>query len=191
MTRESTIEVESQAITRLTNILARHVVPVFAETSGGKPKLIGSSFLISSGKDSYLVSAAHVFDELLLGRELFFYIEPTTKRSLSGNLRLTKIPVGKSRDDDRLDVGVLKLEGCGLPPYPKVEKYPLTIRALMPNTLPREKKQYLIVGFPESKSRANPIAHSVVSNLYGFRNISVPSQKYADRVRPRFLGRLS
>lgn len=115
---EHTFEGEAQAITRLANVLARHVVPIFTETSGGRPKLVGSSFLISSGKDSYLVSAAHVFDELKNGHELFFYMEPQIKRKLSGNLHLTKIPEGKSRKDDRLDVGVLKLEGLGLPPYP-------------------------------------------------------------------------
>ncbi len=175
-----TFEAESQGITKLANVLAHHVLPLFAETSNGKPKLVGSSFLVSSGTDSYLLSAAHVFDELKAGRELFFYIDLLTKRKLSGNLRLTKMPEGKNRKNDRLDVGVLKLEGPGLPPYPKVEKFPLPIGALMPNALPREDKQYLLVGFPESKSRANPAKREVVSELYSFRNISVPSPKYAD-----------
>lgn len=176
---EHTFEEESQAVTRLANVLARHILPLFAETSGGKPKLVGSSFLVSSGTDSYLVSAAHVFDELKAGRELFVYIEPHTKRKLSGNLRLTKTPEGKNRKSDRLDVGVLKLEGPGLPPYPKVEKYPLAIGALMPNALPREGKQYLLVGYPESKNRANPVAREVASEVSSFRNISVPIPKYA------------
>lgn len=175
-----TFDAESQVITRLTNVLARHILPLFAETSDGKPKLVGSSFLISSGTGSYLVSAAHVFDELKAGHELFFYIDPHTKRKLSGSLRLTKMPEGKNRKSDRLDVGVLKLEGPGLPPYPKVEKFPLAIGALMPNALPREDKQYLLVGFPESKSRANPVKREMVSKVYSFRNISVPPQKYID-----------
>ncbi len=180
MITNDTFGTESQVITSLANILARHILPLFTETSGGKPKLIGSSFLISVGTSSYLVSAAHVFDELTAGHELFFYIDPHIKRKLSGNLRLTKMPEGKNRKSDRLDVGVLKLEGPGLPPYPKVEKFPLPIGALMPNALPREDKQYLLVGFPETKSRANPIKREVVSELYSFRNISVPSPKYAD-----------
>lgn len=179
-------EAESQAVTRLANILAHHIIPLFAETSGGKPKLVGSGFLISSGTNSYLVSAAHVFDELKVGHELFFYIESDLKRKLSGSPRLTKLPEGKDRKSDRLDVGVLKLEGPGLPPYPKVEKYPLEIGALMPNALPREGKQYLIVGFPESMSRANPVAREVVSKVYGFRNISAQLRKYADLgIEPR------
>lgn len=173
-------EAESQAIARLANVLAHSILPLFAEVPSGKPKLVGSSFLVSSGTDYYLVSAAHVFDELKAGYELFFYIEPDIKRKLSGSLRLTNTPEGNNRKHDRLDVGVLRLEGPGLPPYPKVEKYPLAISALMANALPRESKQYLIVGFPESKSRANPIAREVASEIYSFRNTSVPPQKYAD-----------
>lgn len=177
---DTTFEPESQAIKSLANVLARSILPLFAQVPSGKPRLVGSGFLVSSGTDSYLVSAAHVFDELKTGRELFFYMEPQTKRKLSGSLRLTKTPEGNNRKHDRLDVGVLRLEGPGLPPYPKVEKYPLAVDVLMPNALPRDGKQYLLIGFPESKSRANPIAREVASEIYGFRNTSAEPQKYAD-----------
>jgi len=176
-----TFEVEAQVITSLSNVLARHILPLFTEeTLSGEPRLVGSGFLISSGTNSYLVSAAHVFDELKDGHELFYYIEPSIKRKLSGSLRLTKLPEGKDRKGDRLDVGVLKLEGPGLPPYPAVEKYPLAIGALLPNALPREGKQYLLVGFPESKSHIKRVAREVVTEVYSYRNITVPSSKYAD-----------
>jgi hypothetical protein len=175
-----TFAAESQAVTRLSNILSHHLVPLFAAAPGGRPKLVGSSFLVSSGMNSYLVSAAHVFDELKAGHELFFYIEPKVMRKLSGNLRLTKTPPGKDRKSDRLDVGVLKLEGPALPPYPKVQKYPLPISAFMTNALPREGKQYLLVGFPESKSRANPATRKLESELRIFRNISAPASKYSE-----------
>ncbi len=94
---DTTFEPESQAITSLANVLARSILPLFAQVPSGKPRLVGSGFLVSSGTDSYLVSAAHVFDELKTGRELFFYIDPHTKRKLSGSLRLTKMPEGNNR----------------------------------------------------------------------------------------------
>lgn len=175
-----TFEAESQEIKKKSNILARHILPLSTETDRGKPKLVGSSLLITSGTSSYLVSAAHVFDELKAGHQLFFYIEPHTKRKLSGEPRLTKLPDGENRNGDRLDVGVLKLEGPALPPYPMVEKYPLVIGALMPNALPREGKQYLLVGFPESKSRTNPVARELTSKPYSLRSISVPTTEYAE-----------
>jgi hypothetical protein len=177
---DSTFEAEAQAITSLANVLARSILPLFAQVSRGKPKLVGSGFFVSSGTNLYLVPAAHVFDELKVDHELFFYIEPNTKRKLSGSLRLTKTPEGNNRKLDRLDISVLRLEGPGLPPYPEVDKYPLAVEALMPNALPRDGKQYLLIGFPESKSRANPIAREVASRMYGFRNASAAPQKYAD-----------
>ena len=84
------LEEESRVIARLANVMARNILPLFTVTSGGKPKLVGTSFLVSSDANSYLLSATHVFDELTAGHELFFYVEPGIKRKLSGKLRLTK-----------------------------------------------------------------------------------------------------
>ena len=82
---KDTFEKESQAVAGLSNLLVQHIVPLFTEHSGSKPQLVGSSFLVSSRTRSCLISAAHVFDELKAGHELFFYIEPKIKRKLSGN----------------------------------------------------------------------------------------------------------
>jgi hypothetical protein len=171
-------EAESRIITKMATLLSRHILPLFIELPGGKPQLLGSGFLVSSGNDSYLISAAHVFDPLKNGQEPFYYIESKLKRKLSGNLRLSKIPQGQDRSSDRIDIGVLKLEGPRLPPYPDIEKYPLPAQALTPRALPREGKQYLLVGFPESQSRADPVGREVESKVYSFRNISYPTQKY-------------
>jgi hypothetical protein len=173
-------EREARLIGRLSNHLLQHVVPLFANGSNGKPQLIGSSVLVSSEDCFYLISAAHVFDEIKAGHELFFYITPKTIRKLSGSLRLTKLPPCDNRKYDHLDIGVLKLEGLALPPYPQVNKFPVPLSALMANALPREEKQYLLVGFPASKSRPNPVARDLVSEPYSFRNISAPLSKYAE-----------
>ena len=170
---------ESGVVAKLSNLLSQHIVPLFADRRGGKPQLVGSSVLVSSETRSYLISAAHVFDELKAGHELFFYIEPKVIRKLSGNLLLTKMPPGADRKSDRLDLGVLNLQGPALPPYPKVQKHALPIGAFMPNALPREGKQYLLVGFPESKSRANPAARDLVSEPCSFRNISAPGATFS------------
>lgn len=163
----------------MATLLSRHILPLFVDRPGSKPQLLGSGFLVSSGNDSFLISAAHVFDPLRSGHEPFYYIESNVKRKLSGKLRLTKIPEGGNRSRDRIDIGVLKLEGPRLPPYPEVGKYPLPVQALRSGALPRERKQYLLVGFPESQSRANPVDREVESKVYAFRNISFPTKKYA------------
>jgi hypothetical protein len=165
---------EETARRELSNVLSRHIMPLFAEVSG-KPKLVGTGFLVSSGENHYLISAAHVLRE----ESLFFYSEPKTTRKLGESRRVTKIPNGKGREDDRIDVGVLRLEGPGLPPYPRVEKCPLPITALKSNALPREDKQYLITGFPETKSRLKPGASGVESQVYSYLGVSAPCATYA------------
>lgn len=71
MNSEGAFEAEAKAITRLSNALCGCIVPLFGDSPSGKPKLVGSSFLVSSGANAYLISAAHVFDELKNGHELF------------------------------------------------------------------------------------------------------------------------
>jgi len=58
---------------------------------------------------------------------MYFYSDPDTKRFLSGPVNLTLIPDGKTREDDSLDVGVMKLspEGGAMPPYPAINCVPL------------------------------------------------------------------
>ena len=170
-------EREAKAIAKLSDCLSHNILPLFRQKNG-KPELVGSSFLVSSAADNYLISAAHVFDELAQGNELFFYIKPTITAKLSGELRRTKVPNEKDRNHDRLDIGVLKLDKSINPPYLGVQKYPVPIEALIPNALPRDGKHYLLVGFPETKSRINPVAKELKSKLYSFRNTSAPAIKY-------------
>ncbi len=173
---------ESEMVEKISTRLSRHIVPLFISGVGRIPQLCGSGFLVSVGSTSFLISAAHVFDELKKGRDLFFYMEPKTLRKLSasGQILVTKIPDGKTREQDDLDVGVFKFEGSGQPPYPAVEKEALSVDALLPGALPREGKTYLIVGFPASKTRFNPINPALKSKVYSFRNISHPTDKYGE-----------
>lgn len=172
-----TFELEANAISKLSNCLSNHVLPLFQHEKG-KPKLVGTGFLVSTDLDDYLISAAHVFDELAKGNELFFYININTTAKLSGKLLRTKLPPNKNRTEDKLDIGVLKLDKLIRPPYREIQKYSLSINALIPNALPRDEKQYLIIGFPETKSRINPMARELKSKLSIFRNISAPTIKY-------------
>jgi hypothetical protein len=163
------------AVQKLSGLLSRHVVPLFSEDRNRKPQPRGSGFLVSSASGSFLLSAAHVFD---CPRPLFFYVGPKTLQWLSGELRLTKMPGGKSRESDRLDVGVLKLRSPVLPPYPQVDKYALPIGDLMAGALPRESKVYLVLGFPGSKSQPHLVRRDVTSEPHGFWHTSAPIHTY-------------
>ena len=172
-------QAEAEVVSEMSARLAHYILPLFFDNEDGKPKRCGSGFLVSARTASYLISAAHVIDIVKDGREPYFYIGPKTKRKLSGSARLTRLPPGRSRLSDNIDVGVLKLEGPGLPPYPDVEKYPLQIEALRPGVLPRANKQYLLAGFPGTQTELNLAERQVTTKLYSYRNISHPADKYA------------
>src|SRR5262245_6547907 len=151
------IDAMAERVERISLMLSRHIIPLFIEGPGRRPQLWGSGLLVSAGDSSFLVSAAHVSDRMQVGSGIFIYVDPESKWRLSGRLYLTKIPEGQTRENDIFDVGVLRLEGAALPPYPAVDKVPLPVNALLPNALPREGKTYLIIGFPGSKSPVNPV----------------------------------
>lgn len=176
---DRTFEAESAVVSRMATLLAHHVLPLFRDNPTGKPERCGSGFLVSSGTASFLISAAHVFDAVKEGHEPYYYIGPKTRRKLSGSARLTRPPSGHSRRYDNFDVGVLRLEGPSLPPYPAVEKYPLPVEALMPRALPREGKQYLLAGFPGTKTSLDRARKQITTKLYSYRNISCPTDKYS------------
>jgi hypothetical protein len=159
-------------------VLCQHVTPLFYKNRAGIPIQCGCGFFVADRDSQYLVSAAHVFDEIGRGNQLFYPIGNGLNRELSGRALLTPLN-GKPRASDRLDVGVLKLEGPALPPYPATGKRSLPVAALMRNALPRENKQYMLVGFPETKSRANPVARELKSQPYSYTNVSAPSSIYA------------
>ncbi len=125
----------------------------------------------------FLLSAAHVFD-VLPDKDVCFYAGERILRNVAGEIRLTSIPAGKTRNDDRIDVGVCMLEGKGLPPYPDVNKVALPITALMPFAYPRERKQYLFTGFPASKSKVNPHRRLMKTTPYGNRCRSASKEEY-------------
>lgn len=170
---------ESEAISKMATLLARHVVPLFFDDQHGKPQRCGSGFLVSAGTLSYLISAAHVFDAVKKGHEPYYYIGPKTKRKLSGSARLTRSPSQGGRLRDKFDIGVLRLEGPGLPPYPAADKYPLPVATLRPSALPREGKQYLLVGFPGTKTSLDRAKKQITTKLYSYRNVSCPTDRYS------------
>jgi hypothetical protein len=135
-----------QTISKVPNVLAQAVIPVYCDYRS-KPALLGSGFFLNVQGVHFFISVGHVLDEIKR-RDLYFYSSPRIKRSLCGNLRLSK--------DDSLDVGVLKLSGEPTPPYYDVDKFAVNLSWLRPGLIPRNGKRFLIVGFPASQNKVNP-----------------------------------
>ena len=163
----------------IANIALKHVVPLFSLPPKRRPVLAGTGFFVSAHGQSYLVSATHVLDHLLKPGSLHYYVEPHILRRVTGRVLRSDPPPGANRTDDRLDIGVVRLVGSRLPPYPAVQKALLPLSALRPWALPRSQKQYMVVGFPESKSRPNPKSGELPSKASAFSAPSPAVTEYA------------
>jgi hypothetical protein len=129
--------------------LARCVLPIFRRDDIGMHRSMGSGFLASNDGVLFLVSAAHVFDYLAEKKPLFIYGGENKLHELGGELWLSK--PAADRKNDPLDVGVLKLLPEVLPSYSDKQAVPIDV--FLPSALPRAGKQYLLVGFPASKTK--------------------------------------
>lgn len=160
----------------LANRLARCVVPLMQQRHGKVPTLVGTGFLVSYGAANFLVSAAHVLDQ---HEHLFFYVKPGVVRNLTGGAIVsTSLDAHGKRHGDRADVAVFRFDEAP-PPYPEVEKFATPVAELWPHgQQSREKSRYMLVGFPGTRTRANPVAKMLTSELFSFRNVSAPTADY-------------
>jgi hypothetical protein len=165
-----------QLFSNISDPLCQFVVAICEEDDTDRrwPTVHGTGLLVQVRDDCFLISAAHVFDPLKEGRDLYFYSDTRTLCHLAsaGPARLTPIHDGK-RENDKFDVGVLKLEGPARPPYQPVDKFALPGDLLFPLQNPRDRQAYLVTGFPASKSKVKlkqndfcsvPLAHAATSS---------------------------
>lgn len=158
-------------------LLAKFVVPLYESDSRLRPSSHGSGFFVRAGERHFLISAGHVL-ETLRTRPLFYYVSPSSIRKLSGRLLLN--PWQGDRKSDPIDVGVLRLSDEEVPPYPEVNKFAIDVSYLRPGFLPRSGRNYMIVGFPASRSQVNPVAREVAATAYGYRNYSIDDSAYPE-----------
>ncbi len=97
-----------QHIRHATDIVEQHVTPVLTLVNSRKLLFEGSGFFARLKNRFYLVTAAHVLDACEYGVYLPALME-TTGLPLSQDAVLTGRKPGQSRDDDRFDVGFIRL----------------------------------------------------------------------------------
>ena len=115
---------------------------------------------------SHLISAAHVLNEK---GPLYFHAAPRTKRWLKEEPFLT--------DDNRIDLGIMELK-LAPPPYPAVDKFALPFTALLRAATPRRRKQYLIMGFPSSKSEVDRKRRQFTTTVCPNLCVSADAKRY-------------
>jgi hypothetical protein len=157
------------------DLLTKFSIPLYVKDRYGRPEQFGTGFFVRARESHFLVSAAHVLD-VARTRRVFYYTTPTTVRALTGKVLTTGFP--NNRDDDPLDVGVMKMTGDGLPPYREVDKFAMDISYLHPNYVPRANKHYVIVGFPATKSIIDTQRRTALVSPYAYRSDSFDDKDY-------------
>jgi hypothetical protein len=174
VSEESVNDKYTESIEKAIALLAKFSVPLYFKQND-HPVLYGTGFFVKDGSDFFLVSAAHVFD-MAKNDGLFFYSSPGIIRHLSGTMLRTS---GEAdRNKDLIDIGVLKLSKGYTPPYPEVDKFAMDISYLRPGYRPRTGKNYVLIGFPATKSNLNRQNATITAAPYAFMNSSINEPEY-------------
>lgn len=147
-------------------VLSKHVVPICRDDDQRRPEQIGTGLLVAGPTRSHLVSAAHVLTET----NPHFPSAPGIKRAL-------KEPITLKNDD--IDLAIMELK-LAPPPYPGADKYPLSVNALLRAATPRQRKQYLITGFPSRKSEVSRKRRQFTTTLYSNLCVSADADRYTN-----------
>lgn len=166
-----------EVIAETLELLVNLSVPLYYTDDYGRPTQFGTGFFVRGRSAHYLVTAAHVLDTAY-EREVFYYVAPNKIRKLTGETtRSGDSP--SHRDDALVDIGVVRLTGDGLPPYPEVSKFAMEPNYLCPRYLPRSGRSYAVLGFPATKSKVSRIDGTAVAAPHAYRCESVPDQDYS------------
>jgi hypothetical protein len=164
-----------RVIEEATSVLLKFSIPLYIHGPSQRPVQMGTGFFVRRADEIFLVSAAHVLDHAKTAA-MFFYTDSQTIRVLSGSM--TRSRSDTTRHKDLVDIGVVRLSGSHLPPYPAVEKFAMDVSYLFPRYLPRAGKNYVFIGFPESKSRLDVRNKTIEATPYAYRNRSLPDAEY-------------
>ena len=155
-------------VERYVESLSSSIVQILADDERGLPVAHGSALLVASDKCNFLVSAAHVFDPLRKRKRLYFGVGERQQRNLvERSVLLTRPLKGTNRSDDNLDIGVLRMAPHGRPPYPAIAKAAISIRELNNPPTAVEGREYLLVGYPASKTTVHRRRKEILVEPHG------------------------
>ena len=136
-------------------------------------KPAGSGVLIKAGKLHFLITAAHVTEDL--NDNIFLGIEEYTVYR-PGGVIVTNSPE-KSRDEDRLDICILELNEESNKKLNKIYEF-LDINEVGINHVLKPYPMYELVGFPASKSKFSKYKKKLNSVAYQYVTQPADSETY-------------
>lgn len=144
--------------------LERHVVPVFHAPDDSELQPAGSGVLARLGDRAYLISAAHVLDHCHTG--VFVPHRNGSIEPLVNPTVVTGRPSGTTREDDRIDIGFVRLtadetEAVGL-------ERTLDLDVVSGPPMPSVTTLFLVLGFPLRDHSMDPSAGTMTGELTSF-----------------------
>lgn len=150
----------------------KYSVPIF-RSNRGRPQIVGTGFFLQAGDSSVLVSARHVLWELK-SENYFIYITAKIAMPLTGSVScFSKTSAGVD-----IDIGILSPHK-DITADPRCSFKVVSSSCTRPNLLPRTDYTYALFGFPESRSKVDPLRRAVNSKLYSYSSQSQPKETYA------------
>src|ERR1051326_7888115 len=134
------------------------VCPIYSVDERGRPVLTGSAVLLRIANTHFLLSAAHVLDGNA-GSTLYYGGRGPLK-PLEGIAQKSSLPAGCSREDDKIDTGLMELKPNIVSDLNRQHRF-LDARHLQPNDVARPDSIYELRGYPETRSKLNPTTRKV------------------------------
>lgn len=174
--RQATLDVLGESFVE---VVGQYVLPIFIDIDGA-PTSVGTGFLLHTGRDHVLITAAHVLEGIGSGKSFYFYVARSLKRTVAGLVLMAKLPPSGRREDDQIDVAAVLLEGDSdeLPPFPLVGKDSMPLEMVSAHASPRSDKRYAFLGFPSSKATVNRVIKGVRSASYAYLAATAPTSVY-------------
>lgn len=153
--------------------LERHVVPILHMPNSADMASAGSGVLVTLYGRSYLASAAHVFDHCNSG--VFIPMPTGLVEPLTNPINVTRLPRSGSREDDRFDIGFVRLTDD------EVSTLGVDRMASLDNlggTLPIATTMFLVLGYPHRDFSIDPETGAVSAELTSLMTGAAPDHDY-------------
>lgn len=147
----------------------------------GNPKPYGSGVFVKIQDFYFLLTAAHVVDNKM--EDIYIGIAKHILLKLGGEYT-TNIAPGH-RDDDKLDIAILKLSDEAVEKIGDTYQF-LSEEELGINHEIKELPMYQSIGFPASKSKYNTFKKSIVSNPFIYTTMPAKQNIYDELKSPIF-----
>jgi hypothetical protein len=143
----------SKLIGDIAESISDYIIQLFYDDKKKDPKATGCGTLLEIDNRCFLITAAHVIAEhpdttyAAIGNDGVF---------LGGLMHFIALPASTKRQDDKIDLAFIELEQVTANKIKQQHKF-LTLNDLQIGYIPTENSQYLLYGYPGTKTKSKKL----------------------------------